>query len=268
MYEQNALLAACALGLGGAAASLVYSLYRLVSGLLPACRLQERLKSLSLKSTAEAIKMRKRNQQEKSADFFIFGSAGAFFAASLVPPASWFLAVPLGFSLGAALAYLARNTYKKMQYLQKLREAALLYESIDLYSRVGYTVRQSLELTLPLMKKLRPVVERCIDRCSYGTVWALEQMGKEIGLKEADVLISLLILAEQSGSQRIAGVMEEESGKLESLRRTLAEIQLAGRPVYMTAYLFLPLAGVMGLFLGPMAWQVINMVSNLRAGGP
>lgn len=149
----------------------------------------------------------------------------------------------------------------------RLREAAVLYESIDLFGQAGFTVRQAMQLSLPLVTKLRPALGKCIDRWGSGALRAIEQLGNDIGIPEADVLIAVLMHAEEVGTAKLAGVMEEEASRIDELRQTLAEMCVAGKPLYATAYIFLPVATLLGIIMGPLAYRAILMISNMRSPG-
>lgn len=176
---------------------------------------------------------------------------------------------PLAGGLGALLGLLAdmfRTTLVRSRTrFQKLRELAVLHESVELFSRAGFTVRQSLQLSLPLLKTLRPAVTRCLDRWPAGPLRALSRLSEEIGLPEAELLTGVLMHVEEAGCDQTLGIMAEEAARLEELRRALAETRLAAKPIYATLYTFMPVGTVLGLVLGPLAYRAVLMIGSLRA---
>lgn len=152
-------------------------------------------------------------------------------------------------------------------YFVRLREAAVIYECVDIYTRAGFNVPQALELTLSLVSALRPALQRCLDRWPAGPLQALSALGEEIGVKEADVLIGVLMQAQEAGVEKISGILEQEALRLEDLRKALAEARVAAKPVYATIYTFFPLAAVLGMVIGPLAFRAVVMIASLQAGG-
>lgn len=148
----------------------------------------------------------------------------------------------------------------------KLREVAVLYESIDLFARAGFTVRQSLQLSLPLVPNLRDVINKCLDRWPGGPLRAIQMLGEDIGLQDADVLTGVLMHAEQEGPERVAGIMEQEAVRLEGLRQSLAEARMASKPIYAAIYNFLPVMAALGMLVAPLAYRALESISSIHAG--
>lgn len=172
----------------------------------------------------------------------------------------------IGAGLGTGAGVLFEQVAGSRRKFVRLREAAILYESVDHLARAGFTVRQSLQMSLPLLTVLRPVVGRCLDRWPTGSLRALAQMGEDINVPEADVLISVLMHAEEMGTERIAGIMEEEAFRLEELRKSLAESRIVARPLQLTIYVFLPVVAVLGTLLAPLAYRAISMITSIKVG--
>lgn len=172
----------------------------------------------------------------------------------------------LGILLGPVAVRIYRWTQRDSVKHIKLRECAILYEAIDLYTQAGYTVEQALKMGAVLTPAIRPAVERCLAYWPQGPLRALEKMGGDIGLEEAEILISVLMQAVKAGPERVAGLLGEESTKLEELRQTMAEVRIAAKPVYQTAYFILPLAANMGIVLSVMSYRMIVMLNGMKAG--
>ncbi|KJS10683.1 MAG: hypothetical protein VR67_17540 [Peptococcaceae bacterium BRH_c8a] len=176
----------------------------------------------------------------------------------------------LGAGLGILLSPVVVRLYSWTQRGRlkqiKLRECAILYEAIDLYTHAGYTVEQALKMGAALTPSIRPAVERCLAYWPQGPLRALERMGGDIGLEEAEILISVLMQAVKAGPERVAGLLGEESVKLEELRQTMAEIKIAAKPIYMTAYYILPLAANMGIVLSTLGYRILFTLDGMKAG--
>ncbi len=172
----------------------------------------------------------------------------------------------LGILFGPVAARVHRWTRRDRVKHIKLRECAVLYEAIDLYTQAGYTVEQALKMGAVLTPTIRPAVERCLAYWPQGPLRALEKMGGEIGLEEAEILISVLMQAVKAGPERVAGLLGEESTKLEELRQNMAEVKMAAKPVYQTAYFILPLAANMGIVLSALGYRMLLTLDSMKAG--
>ncbi|NLI74782.1 MAG: hypothetical protein GX369_08520 [Euryarchaeota archaeon] len=122
-----------------------------------------------------------------------------------------------------------------------------------------------MQMSLPLVEKLRPALENCIFRWGNGPMRAIEQFGYDIDLSEADVLIAILMHIEEVGTDKVAGVIAEESSRIDELRETLAEMRVAGKPIYSAAYIVMPVGTLLGIIMGPIAYRAIQMISNMKA---
>lgn len=262
-----ALGLAAVLGLGAAAACLAASLARA----LPSARLAARLRSLRPASAPARPKKRER-PRSPFRDLKVTGAClgGALGFGALAWGTPYLpIAAAFGSLAGFAAVLAARRLRQGGDRFLRLREAAVLYESVDLFGRAGFTVRQAMQMSLPLVGRLRPALERCVERWGQGSLRAIEEFGREIGVPEAEVLTAVLMHAEEVGTARLAGVMEEEATRIEELRRALAEVRVASRPVYATVYVFLPVATLLGMILGPLAYRAVQMIQSMRApGGP
>lgn len=172
----------------------------------------------------------------------------------------------IGAVFGPLLGLFLERVNAQRRRFVRLREVAVLYESVDLFARAGFTVRQALQMSVPLVPGLREEVMRCLDRWPAGPLRAIQRFGEEVGLEEAQVLTGVLMHAEELGPGRVSGIMAEEAARLEEIRRALAEIRVASRPVYLTVYNFLPVVAALGMLIAPLAWRAVTMISSMRAG--
>ncbi|MHB1418674.1 MAG: hypothetical protein ACYCX4_03665 [Bacillota bacterium] len=177
------------------------------------------------------------------------------------------IALVVGVILGFVGDKVVKWLSKGSEEFEKVKEVALLYESIELYTRAGFTVRQSMQMSQILVSHLQPHISKCLDRWPSGPLRALQQLGDDIGVKHADLLTGILMQAEERGTKNVNGIMEQEAIRLEELRSSLAESRIAAKPIYSAVYLFLPVSSVMGILLAPMAYHAIQMISGMKAGG-
>lgn len=210
---------------------------------------------------------RKRNVNVPYQEIF-FGVAGMLVGGAL----AWGTKLlPIVLPMSGAAGLLAKEVIKRLggskRKFKKLKEVAILYESIDLFTRAGYTVRQSLQMSTMLVDVLRPTVEKCLDRWPAGPLRAIRMLGDDIGVPEADVLTGILMHAEEGGTEKIAGIMEQEALRLEDLRRSLAETRVAAKPIYSTIYVFMPVIAAMGMLITPLAYRAFNTIGGMRAAG-
>lgn len=258
------LTALSALGVGLSAAALFTGLLYNISS----ARLANKLSSLR-PVKPKPVKITSENRRpfmDTKTLLACFGGAVGFGALAWGTPYLP-VAVFLGNLVALGIVFAARYLRGGSDRFLRLREAAVLYESIDLFGQAGFTVRQAMQLSLPLVTRLRSALEKCISRWGGGSLRAIEQLGHDIGIPDADVLIAVLMHAEEVGTGKLAGVMEEEAIRIDELRRTLAEMRVAGKPVYATAYVFLPVATLLGIILGPLAYRAIQMISDMRSPG-
>ncbi|MHB1126960.1 MAG: hypothetical protein ACYC2T_08385 [Bacillota bacterium] len=206
------------------------------------------------------------NTSDKS--MLIFMGGGLVFFGLLSMGSSYmlfaaFVGAGIGMATHKALAYFKRSS----QEFESIKEVALLYESIDLFLRAGFTVRESLQLSQVVVPRLRPHIHRCLDRWPSGPLRAIQQLGEDIGSKYADLMTGLLMQAEERGSEDVSGVMEQEAVRLEELRVSLAESKIAAKPIYSAVYLLMPVSAVLGILIAPLAYRAIAMISGVQSAG-
>jgi hypothetical protein len=177
----------------------------------------------------------------------------------------------LSILIGAGIGMVGQTIYRSISKSSKefiiIRELALLYECIELFTKAGFTVRQSLQMSQTVVPHLRNKIRNCIDHWPFGPLRALEKLGSDIGIEQANILVGLLMQIEESGTKNISGAMAQEAVRLEEIREALVESRIAKKPIYSTVYMFLPVASVLGILIAPLAYRAIQMISGLRAGG-
>ncbi|NSW83997.1 MAG: hypothetical protein HPY90_12130 [Syntrophothermus sp.] len=172
-----------------------------------------------------------------------------------------------GALIGYAGAKIYQRSVKDKERFQKMRELAVLAETVEFLSAVKYTIPQSFQFAAALMPKLKPLVDRCVARWPAGPERALGQFAEEVNLPEAAVLSSVLIHAQESGMEYVQKILQEESRSLEMLRRTLAEVKIVSKPMYFAIYRGLPLLAIGGILAGPLVYRVVQVLQVIM-GGP
>jgi len=248
-------------GFGIAATAVIY----MFSGLFLKNRANKFKAVEDFPEEGEKSSIYKKLFSDKQTLFFMGGGAFLF---GLVTVGTR-LMLPL-MIIGAAAGLVGRKALERVfenrNEFIKTKEVSLLYECVDLFSNAGYTVKQSLKLSMILVPNLRKNISNCIDRYPSGPLRALDQLGRDIGVKQADMLSGLLMQAEESGIENIKGIMEQEAVRLEELRGSLAESRIAAKPIYSAVYLFLPVASVLGIIIAPLAYRAIQMITGIHAG--
>lgn len=159
--------------------------------------------------------------------------------------------------------------YRKFQDLvalrnrnQRLKDLAVLFEAVELYTRAGYTIPQALRAAKVLTPGLKTAIEKCLDYWPAGPRAALEQFRRLIQLPEGDIFVSLLTYMEATGVKDLEGVLGREADNIERLRRLRAEASIASRPVYLMVYRVLPLVATLGILVGPLLYRTYRVMKD------
>lgn len=198
----------------------------------------------------------------------ISGAVSAAFLVSLTWSTTFVYAAPmLGMLFGLVISKVNTNFMKRSENMQCMKETLKLYDLVEFYVQAKYTIPQALTLAKELTPTIRPAVEKCLNSWSFSPQRAILQMGKEINIKECDILISVMNQAVALGPQRLTGVIGDEAGKLEDLRQGKIEAGINVKPLYQAAYLILPGIGFIGMLLFPLVYRVVMNMQQLNAGG-
>lgn len=190
---------------------------------------------------------------------------GAFLAFSM----PGFVAKIYGFLLGSVLAALVYVKYDNFRRggdnAEKLKEAVLLYDAVEVFASRGLGVQQALKKSLPLLKSLRPAVEKCLKKFPYAPAESIAGMEKDMGFEEAGVLVSLLLqlLAGGSGST----IASSEAVRLEKIRRALVRKKLSMRPTYQQFQLYVPFGCGVAIVLYVLVRHVQTQFASLTGAG-
>jgi hypothetical protein len=227
----------------------------------------ERFKAL--RKGKKPVKQKSKEEAFKDKVTLGFMLGGAFLLGLITFRSQFFtLSLPIGISIGFITSKFFNKTIMATKRLAKLKDISLLYESVDLFTKAGFNIKQSLQISKILVPSISENINQCINDWPSGPLKAIERFGSEINkdLPEADVLTGLLMQAEECGTCNISGIMEQEALRLSELRKMAAESKIAVGPIFSTIYMFLPVASILGVILTPIAYQAIKMITDLRAG--
>lgn len=239
------LAAITGLGIGIITAYTLYAVLLLFKGLIERIQNKQRTKKASRFSKLNPIEHLKlrgeidNSSKEKKKTLLVTLGSGLFLAITLPGITGKLIGFPLGVLLGT-VGYLRYSKISRERgYSQKLKESILLYDSLMIYIERGDNLQQSLERTLPLLKLLKPAVEKCLKKYPYNPIEAIADMEKDMAFDEAGILISILLQL-QNNSQG-AHVGGPEAVRLENLRKSLLRTNIKLRPLFQQFQLYLPL---------------------------
>lgn len=146
----------------------------------------------------------------------------------------------------------------------KRRQVAVLFEAVEMYLRSNMSLVQALYAAKSLTPALNSAVRSCIVRWPSSPENALENLRREIGVPEADVLVSLLMRINITGLKNLEGVIQREAQNIDKLRNVAARMKISSRPVYYMLHRALPAIAILGMFLGSMFY---HLAQSLQAAG-
>lgn len=163
---------------------------------------------------------------------------------------------------GTGIVFFIRGQLKKTIEKRKLAEVAVLYETVDFYTQAGYTVFQSMEFGAALTLLIKPAINRCLSAWPQGPNRALNRMADELNMPQASLLATILMYIEEAGVEMGRSSISEEAKNLEALRLSLSSLTIVSKPLYYSIYRALPLAGVGGVVVGPLTYQLVNIMTT------
>jgi hypothetical protein len=172
------------------------------------------------------------------------------------------LACIVGAGTGTGIVKFFQKNSEHTKRMKKLREIAVLSETIDFLTQVGYSIPQALKYGATITPVIRPQVEKCIANWPTGPVSALNRFSREVNLPEAATLTSVLTHAQESGHEYARAAIEEEAHSLEMIRQTLSEISILSKPTYFAVYRGLPMVAIMGILVGPLIYRLTRMLGS------
>jgi len=172
----------------------------------------------------------------------------------------------LGILSGYGLGKFWVKIKKDKLYNQKLREMAIISEMMDLFANSGYQINQILRISSNLVHVIKPEIERCLSRWPIGVEKALYNLERELELDEASILISILVYANNIGTENMKRILQEESRNLDAIRKTLTDIRMSSKPMYYALFRVVPFVGAAAVVLVPLVTYVLDMIKIFIGG--
>lgn len=168
--------------------------------------------------------------------------------------------VMIGLIIGLIVVKFYQKTIVAGNRAKKLKEAAILFESIELYLKAGYSLYQAIRASKPLVYVIRPAVDKCLNYWGAGAEVALQKLRDELNLKEVETLILLLINIEKSGTRELEGTIGKVVFNMEDLQKMKTQIKIANRPLIFVIYRMLPLASIIGIVVGGLLYRTYHVL--------
>jgi hypothetical protein len=193
----------------------------------------------------------------------LIGAILGFIALIQYPP--WFF---FGAWFGSISGYgyikLRQIFEKKRKQNLRRREILLVYETVSMYSALGYSLYECLSNAMTLVDEIKVPLERCLRFWGQGSQRALMRFGKDVDLPEADVLVGILQRAANIGIESVSHILAQEGNTMEKIRAFRAEQELSKRPIILTVYLFLPGIAFLGATLMPVGYYITQMIQSIN----
>lgn len=173
----------------------------------------------------------------------------------------------LGLVLGFVVVKSIGIVRRKMEHTKKLREIAILFEAVELYVKAGYSLVQALRAAKILTTLITPSIDKCLGYWGSGPQKALEVLKEDLGIKESDALIMLMMHLESVGTKEIQGVLQREAYNIERIQRMKTEIKIAHRPMIFMIYKVLPAISVVSIILGSLLYRAFNTLQSIGVLG-
>lgn len=219
--------------------------------------------SYKIKKTIEKVKRffwtRKSLVLSKKDKFIIVGMAVAFAGTSnSIKQATKLLF--WGLFIGLFIVYIYQKTIAAAIRAKKLKESAILFEAIELYSKAGYSLYQAINASKVLVDEIRPAVDKCLNYWGAGPKKALQKLQDEIGLEEIDTLVLLLMNIESTGGKDLGGTISQVVFNMEDLQKMKTQIKISNRPLMFVIYRMLPLASIVGIVVGGLLYRMYSVL--------
>ncbi len=170
----------------------------------------------------------------------------------------------LGLVLGLFVVRFFEQIKRNMTRTRKLKEVVSLFEGVEMYSKAGYSLVQSLRASKLLTNYITPSIDKCLSSWSMGPQKALEILKEELDLEEVDSLILLMMHLEIAGAKNLQGMIQREAHSIDRLQRMKVEVKIAHRPLILLVYKVLPIAAILGIILGSLLFRLFY---NLKGMG-
>ena len=165
-----------------------------------------------------------------------------------------------GLFFGLIVIIIYQKTIVVATRAKKLKEAAILFEAIELYTKAGYSLYQAIRASRVLVDEIRPAVDKCLNYWGAGAKKALQKLQEELKLEEVSTLILLLINMESSGTKELDGAIGKVVFSMEDLQKMKTQIKISNRPLIFVIYRMLPLASIAGIVVGGLLYRTYHIL--------
>ncbi len=267
------ILVPLSVSIGIAGAGVIYlvielyeAVYSKITGRLSLTRKLKRQRKSSKNLVGYLVEIRQASQKNRELvnGLLISLATGAVFAFIVPGLLARVFAFFIGFSVGTILNFFMSRYQGRINRMKKLKEAVLIYDTIDIYTDTGESLPSALEKVLPSLDVLKSPVEKFIKEYPYGPTEAVVRMEKEMGIEEAGILASVMLQVMRTGS--IGEISSAEGVRMENIRKTAYRADIAVRPIYRQVVLFLPLGLALTLVLYILGKHAVSSLMFMNAG--
>lgn len=169
----------------------------------------------------------------------------------------------LGLVIGLLAVGFVERIRKNMLKTKKLKEVVTLFEGIEMYSKAGYSLIQSLKASKMLTNTITPSIDKCLSYWNVGPQKALEILKEELNLEETDSLILLMMHLESAGTKNLQGILQKEAHNIGRFQKMKTEIKIAHRPLILLVYKVLPIASFIGIVIGTLLFRMLYTFKHI-----
>lgn len=180
-------------------------------------------------------------------------------------------AIPISITIGSIIGLITvrfiSNIKKSILKTKKLREVVVLFEGIEMYSKAGYSLVQSIRASKMLTDTITPYIDKCLSYWSMGPQKALEILKDELNLEETESLILLMMHLESAGVNNLQGMLQREAHNIDRLQKMKVELKIAHRPLILVVYKILPIAAILGIVIGSLLYRMFYTLTGIGVLG-
>jgi hypothetical protein len=272
MPFERVIFYSCAVGIGVAGTSTVLLLlwaaeefYGRVVGRMNLVKKLKRKEKTSKNLVEYLVELRQVAEKKRELSNMVVVSllAGALVAFIVPGTVARIVGFIAGVMLGMVLNLFMKHYQRSVTRVKKLKEAVLIYDTIDIYTEAGESLPVALSKILPALDALKLPVERFIKRYPYGSGEAIMQLEEDMDFDEAGSLTSVMLQVIKAGSTE--GISSAEGVRMENIRKTLHRANIAVRPIYRQIVLFLPLGLALTLVLYVLGKHAVESIMFMNA---
>lgn len=194
----------------------------------------------------------------------IIGAVSGFLIMSNYP--KWaIIAAICGAWVGYGAKKFGRWIAGRLSEEKRINEILLLYQTIGLYARAGYSLLEALNASLCFTNLTYTPLKKCINNWGHGPEQALDKLRQDLHCPEGDALIGILKRAIVIGPNKLVDFLLQENKTLVEMRQFKMEQGLGIRPLIQTLYLLFPGLALIGVTLMPVGYYISKVITSIRA---